>query len=188
MEYLYTSENGIAFRKVDISDVDDLTDLKNESWFGTHRVSLINKANQNNWLEALNQEDIHTPRNLVLIAAVPVHEILSARVDDSYTKIGVFKILGIDWQSRIGQVGWDIYKAYRGKGFGHNIVKAGVDFCFKVMNLHRVEADILTTNAVSHKCAMAAGFEKEGCKRKSVMRGGKWVDNIIYGMIAPDSQ
>jgi RimJ/RimL family protein N-acetyltransferase len=150
---------------------------------------LVNKANQINWLDSLNREDIHTPKNLVLIAAVPENMVWSARVDDSnYIKIGVFKIFGIDWQSRIGQVGWDIYKVYRGKGFGHKIVKAGVDFCFKVLNLHRVEADILATNAVSHKCAMAAGFEKEGCKRRSILRDGKWVDNFIYGMITPDPE
>lgn len=185
MQYNYIHENGIAFCKVDISDLDDLTNLKNESWFGTHRISFVNKTNQNNWLEALNREDIQTPKNLVMIASVPDHVVFPTRVDDGhYKKIGVFKILSIDWQSRIASVGWDIYKPFRGKKLGKKLVKAGVDFCFEVLSLHRLEADILANNCTSQRCATEAGFEQEGCKRKSILRKGKYIDNLIFGIIA----
>ncbi len=168
---IYTHSSGIGLRKVDACDLEDLLNLKNESWFGTHRLSLVNNINQQKWLESINGENIHCPSNLVLVAAA------------AGENVGVYKVLNIDWQSRLADVGWDIYEQHRGKGLGKKLVLAGADFCFGVLNLHRINAQVLETNVVSHKCAQSAGFKKEGHQPKAIWRGGKWVDNIIYGKI-----
>jgi len=82
-------------------------------------------------------------------------------------------------------VGWDIFKVCRGKGLGKKLVRAGVDFSFEMLNLHRLRADILETNLVSQKCAESAGFIKEGTEKSAVWKRKEWVDSYIYGIIAP---
>jgi len=118
---LYKYED-IEFRKADRQDLKDLLELKNESWFGTHTVTLANSISQEKWLESISTET-HSPKDLMLIA-----EIIKTTTDDykpeQYKQqIGVFKILHIDWQNRRAEAGWDIYHHFRGKGYGKKIVK-----------------------------------------------------------------
>lgn len=172
MEQLYNHANGVMFRKADKVDAAALLSLKNESWFGTHTVTYANLSNQEKWLENIGC-DTHCPRNLVLIASMNITSTLD---------VGVFKILNIDWQSRRGEVGWDIFKEYRGKGYGKKLVEAGVNFAFIVMNLRRLDAQILANNKASLKCAIGAGFKKEGEQKKSIYKMGEYIDNILLGI------
>ena len=171
---LYKYED-IEFRKADRQDLEDLLELKNESWFGTHTVTLANSISQEKWLESISNET-HSPKNLMLIAEITN--------DGQKHQIGVFKILHIDWQSRRAEVGWDIYHHFRGKGYGKKIVKAGIEFCFKILNLRRLDAQILANNEASQKCAVQAGFEREGIQKQAIFKLGKYVDNCLYGILS----
>lgn len=172
---LYKYED-IEFRKADRQDLNDLLELKNESWFGTHTVTLANSISQEKWLESISNET-HSPKNLMLIA--------ETTNDGHKEQIGVFKILHIDWQSRRAEAGWDIYRYCRGKGYGKQVAKAGVDFCFKILNLRRLDAQILANNEASQKCAAEAGFEKEGVQKQAIFKLGNYVDNYLYGILNP---
>ncbi len=74
----------LRLRKLDEGDLDKLLELKQESWFGTHRVTILNSDDQKRWFASLDA-DPHCPKNLVLIASTNLH------VD-----VGVFKA-NIDW-------------------------------------------------------------------------------------------
>ncbi len=169
MDYIYEHSNGVKFRKTDKADATVLLSLKNESHFGTHTVTLANLTSQEKWLESISYET-HCPRNLVLIAATD-------------SEFGIFKLFNVDWQSRRAEVGWDVFKEFRGKGKGKLLVKAGVDFCFEIMNLRRLDAQILETNKVSLKCAEAAGFVIEGKQRDAIFKKDKYVNNLILGVL-----
>lgn len=169
---LYNHKSGISFKKVNESHLYDLLCLKEESWFGTHRITFSNIENQKTWFQSLCKEDVHAPKNLVLMA-----------YDEENNIVGVVKILNIDWQNRRAELGWDIFKEFRGRGNGKKIVAAGVACCFEMLNLRRLQADILVTNTASQKCAEAAGFIQEGYQKEVVFRNGKYVDNLIYGIL-----
>lgn len=156
----------IVLRKMEYCDLEKLLDLKQESWFGTHRVSILNKTDQEKWFEKITQD----LNSLILIAS-------------NDNPFGVFKILNIDWMNRNADVGWDIYKEHRGKGLGKPLVQAGVAFCFDILNLRRLNAEILENNVASQKCAESANFIKEGCKRQLVERCGIKIDSWIYGVL-----
>ena len=82
---MYIHKNGIALRKLEKTDLLKLKDLKNESWFGTHNITLVNDYDQEKWFESLNR---HT--HLILIA-----------IDTKTTDIvGLYKIQNIDWYNR----------------------------------------------------------------------------------------
>lgn len=172
---LYKYED-IEFRKADRQDLNDLLELKNESWFGTHTITLANSISQEKWLESISIET-HSPKNLTLIAEITN--------DGQKQQIGVFKILHIDWQSRRADTGWDIYRHFRGKGYGKKIVAAGVYFCFDVLNLRRLTAEILANNEMSQKCAIYAGFDREGTQKEVVFKKNTYIDNFLYGILNP---
>lgn len=174
MSFLYICPypNAMALRKADKCDASKLLDLKNESHFGTHTVTFANLTSQEKWIESISCET-HCPRNLVLIANV--------QLNTSDYDCGVFKILNIDWQNRRAETGWDIYLDFRKKGYGKKLVEAGVAFCFKMLNLHRLDAQILCTNEASIKCAKHAGFIQEGLQKKAIFKNGEYIDNIIFG-------
>lgn len=173
---LYIHENGVSFRKVDKHDASLLLDLKNESWFGTHTVTLANYISQEKWIESISCET-HCPRNLVLVAGCEF-----ANTPNHYD-FGIFKLLNIDWQNRKAEAGWDVFKEYRGKGKGKKLVKVGVDFAFNVLNLHRLDAQILITNETSLKCAIATGFQIDGRQNEAIFKNGKYIDNLILGIL-----
>lgn len=182
---LYEHKNGISFKKVDREDLEQLLSLKNESHFGTHTVTLANSISQEKWLESISTET-HCPRQLVLVAKglIKGKDLLAViHNEDLYSKIGVFKILNIDWQNRKAEAGWDVYKPYRGKGLGKKLVEAGVAFSFNILNLRRLDAQILVTNTASMKCAVAAGFTTEGRQSKAIFKNGEYVDNILLGIM-----
>jgi RimJ/RimL family protein N-acetyltransferase len=102
-------------------------------------------------------------------------------------KVGIFKVFGIDYQNRTADTGWDIFEDHRGKGFGKKLVAAGAAFCFNILNLHRLNAEILSTNVASLRCAEAAGYVLEGTRRQAVHKEGKYVDSHILGILFSDA-
>lgn len=172
---LYKTKD-FGFTKLSKGHLENLFYLKNESWFGTHKISIVNMDDQKKWYESISK-DVHQPPHLFLIGF---------HIDEMEVKrgpVGIFKYTSIDWVNRKADVGWDIFEKNRGKGLGKKIVKCGVSFAKDVLNLRRLNAEILINNTPSQKCAIEAGFIQEGCKRKEIHKKGEYLDNLIYGVL-----
>lgn len=176
---------GISFQKLERIDLPKLLELKKESYETTHNVTIATMEDQERWFNSLDNH-VHTPRSLCLIG-----------VSESNEKIGLIKITNIDWVSRTADLAWDVFKENRGKGFGSKIVHAGVSYCFKVLNLRRLTAEVLSNNPASAKCAENAGFVKEGVKRELTYKflisenslttpPKEYLDSSIYGILRRD--
>ena len=169
------SHDSITLRKLERGDLKLLSELKQESWFVTHHVTIVNNEDQERWFEKLDEHP-HHPANLFIIA-----ETVGAY---GYSiPIGLFKLTSIDWINRQADVAWDVFKINRGQGFGSKLVKAGTSFAFEILNLHRLNAEILETNKASMKYAIAAGYKQEGCKKAAIFKRDRYVDSHIYGCI-----
>lgn len=72
------------------------------------------------------------------------------------------------------------------KGFATEVVKGILAFCFKTLNLHRVEAGCASANLASAKVLLKAGFILEGVKRKTLPIRGEWHDGNSYGVLRED--
>lgn len=166
---MYTHKNGITLRKMEMYDLEIMQELKNESWFGTHRITLNTAEEQLKWYNSINPNT-----TLFLIA--------NYNVD----RVGVYKISNIDWISRSYDSAHDVYKEHRGQKYGHKILQAGVDFGMEVLNMNRINTEVLENNIASQKTALKAGFIQEGVKRKSVFKCGEYLDSITYGMLKED--
>jgi len=167
---MYHHKNGLTLKKIEREDLYWMKELKDESWFGTHQISILNMDNQQSWYEKINS----SYRDIVLKAY------------SEASIIGLFKIFNIDFINRCCDVGWDIIKGNRGKGLGKKIVEAGTDFCFEVINLNRLTAEILNSNTYSRKCAENSGFMQEGVKRQQVLKCNEFYDSYVYGIVYTD--
>jgi len=160
--------DGIILCKASDYHLNNLVELKSESWMGTHRVTITNHDDQTKWLNNMPSE-LHAPSSLLLIAK-----------NDNNCYLGCFYINNVDYINKNANVSWAVFKTYRNKGFGKKIVKAGCSGVYKCGD----KWEILGTNEYSTKCAFNAGFIVEGMKRQSVYKLGKYVDSYVYGLLA----
>lgn len=167
---MYPHKNSLILKKIEREDLIWMKELKDESWFGTHRVSVLNMEDQCKWFDRIQCDD-----STLVLKVLRGAEI-----------IGLFKIFSIDSVSRMCDVGWDLVRDHRGKQNGKSLVEVGTDFCFEMLNMNRLNAEILSNNVASQKCAEFNCYVREGCKRKAVYRCGCFLDSYLYGIIRDD--
>jgi len=169
---MYLHKNSILLRKLEHHDLPSLLALKQESWFGTHNIAIINSSDQERWFEKISTS--HT--DIYLIAV-------------DYTtgmNVGIYKINNIDWVNHSQDIGLDVYKVHRNQGYGVKVLEAGVDFGFEILNINRINTEILESNVASQKLAAKGGFIREGIKRQCVYKCGNYLDSLLYSMLKED--
>lgn len=80
-------------------------------------------------------------------------------------------------------IGYTLDKPHNGKGYMTEAVRLLVDFGFKELALHRIEAGVMPHNLGSIRVLEKAGFHKEGIARKNVEINGKWEDHQVLAKI-----
>lgn len=163
---MYKHKNGITLLKIEQSELNLLKNLKNESWFGTHNISFVNDLDQQRWFESLDAK-----KTMIMIAykdEVPV---------------GLYKINNIDWMNRRYDSAHDIFENHRGFGLSKPVLEAGVAFGFEVLNMHRIDTEVLENNIASLKSALWVGFLEEGRKRNCIHKCGEYLDSIVLGIL-----
>ena len=168
---MYHHKNGIISKKIEKSDLNILKELKNESWFGTHNINFVNDADQEKWFNSLDSN-----KNLFLIA-------IDHKNGD---KVGLYKIQNIDWVNRKYDSAHDVFSQHRGRGYSKPVLEAGIDFGFEVLNMNRIDTEVLENNIASYKSALYVGFIQEGIKRKSIHKCGQYLDSLFLGILKDD--
>lgn len=74
----------------------------------------------------------------------------------------------------------------RGKGIGFFATKEMLNHAFNNMNLNRVELTVLEDNFRAIELYKKVGFLKEGIKRKSIYKNGKYVNVIMMAILKED--
>lgn len=167
---MYEHKNGMTLRKIEMEDLELLKELKDESWFGTHKISIVNMSDQLNWFDKITAD-----RDNIMLMAM-----------EGKKPIGLYKIANIDWINHHYNSAHDVFKEHRGYGYGYKVLEAGVDFGFEVLNMHRIDTEVLVNNVASHKTALFAGFVLEGTRREAVHKCGEWIDSNFYGVLYED--
>lgn len=182
---MYKHKEGIILRKLERKDLPLLKELKNESWFGTHTINFLSDLDQERWFEGLNNRT-----HLILVAYKEAK--ISTRTTTGTLEsmkeipVGLYKIQNIDWYNRTYDSSHDVFKEHRGKGLSKPVLVAGTDFAFEVLNMNRIDGQVLENNIASRKSAVYAGFQEEGVRRKSIHKCGQWLDSIHIGILRED--
>ncbi|WP_297713229.1 GNAT family protein [Clostridium sp.] len=79
-----------------------------------------------------------------------------------------------------GILGYSIDKEYEGKGYMKEAINLVLEYAKEYLDLHRIEASVLTTNERSKGVLLSCGFEKIGINKKYLYINGKWSDHITF--------
>ncbi len=82
-------------------------------------------------------------------------------------------------------LGYSIAEAYQGTGLMHEILEAGIDYMFRVRDLHRIMANHIPNNHRSEGLLRRLGFEREGYARAYLNINGRWQDHVLNSLINP---
>ncbi len=118
-------------------------------------------------------------------AADTAYPLAVVRIDDD-RMIGNCTLWNFHRQNRRAEVGYALVRAYWGKGYMHEAMGAMVDFAFREMQLHRLEADIDPRNVASAKTLERLGFQREGVLRERWIVGDEISDSALYGLLASE--
>ena len=100
--------------------------------------------------------------------------------------INLFRIFRGPLQSSM--IGYVVDKKYNGRGYATEAIRLAVDYAFRELGLHRVEAGVMPHNAPSIRALEKAGFEREGLARKNVKINGRWQDHVVMAIINPEDE
>jgi len=92
----------------------------------------------------------------------------------------------IDWSNRNCSIGYWLDAGFQGKGLVSQCCTSLLDYLFDDLFLHRVTIRCGTANTRS--CAIPArlGFQREGVIREAEWVSNRWIDLVIWGMLAAD--
>jgi ribosomal-protein-serine acetyltransferase len=99
---------------------------------------------------------------------------------------GVFSYHGIDRPDRSTSIGYWLAAGYQGKGLMTGACRVLVDHAFDELGLNRVEIRCATGNRKSRAIPERLGFTNEGTLRLVQWLHDRFVDHVVYGMLAKD--
>lgn len=101
--------------------------------------------------------------------------------------IGIITCESVDFEMEHAEVGIALLSsAERGQGLAAEAMTIFIDFLFRDLELHRLNARIISGNEDSCKLFKRLHFRHEGTQRDYVRRGSRYLDMNIFGLLARD--
>jgi len=94
--------------------------------------------------------------------------------------IGFWRIMEEHYRAEIGYL---LHPDLQGKGFMQEALGAILDYGFRTMKLHSVEANVNPGNTASQKLLERNHFVKEAYFKENYYSDGKFLDSIIYSRL-----
>jgi RimJ/RimL family protein N-acetyltransferase len=142
------------------------------------------------WLEQLIVDDAVAP-SLATDAAAGLGDAIGAGellvADRHGASVGAVRVVVVNRRSRIAAIRTlMIDPAHRGHGLGAAILRALTHRLLTEDGMHRLEAEVYGFNTAALRTFEAAGFRREGVRRRAYDRHGDWQDGISFGLIRED--
>lgn len=90
-------------------------------------------------------------------------------------------------RNRIAEAGrFVIHPGFRGGGVGVEAAHALQRHLLRELGFHRIEIQVYGFNERALVHAERAGYVREGTKRRAYLRGGRWVDAVLFSLLEED--
>lgn len=154
LDFLYTTENDTNFWQVSNTQVP------------------FSKFVLKQYLENTHQ-DIYEAKQLRLI------------IEESKTNtaIGMIDLFDFNPQHRRAGIGILVHKMFQNSGFASDALSIFIPYCFKILNLHQIFANIISNNQQSIKLFSNFNFKKIGIKKDWLFIDGVYNDEFIFQLI-----
>ena len=101
-------------------------------------------------------------------------------------RVGAVRVATVNRRSRIAAIETlMVAPAARGRGLGAAILRAVAADAF-ARGVHRLEGEVYGFNEPALRTFDAAGFTREGVRRRAYDRHGAWQDGVRFGLLADD--
>jgi ribosomal-protein-alanine N-acetyltransferase len=99
--------------------------------------------------------------------------------------IGTIGFWNITKEHYRAEIGYLLHPAQQRKGIMKEAIKKVLVYGFSTMKLHSVEANTNVNNKASQKLLESVGFLQEAYFRENYFYNGKFLDSMIYCLLAP---
>lgn len=166
----------------------ELGDINVRSWRKDDLKSLVRHANNANIAANLRDQFPHpyTRRDGIdfLEYAQTQEPECSFAIEMNGEAIGgVGFLLGRDIARMTAEMGYWLSEEFWGQGIATRVVAAMSDWALDNYNLTRVFAMAFAYNAASIRVLEKAGFEREGMMRRSAIKNGVVLDQILFAKV-----
>jgi RimJ/RimL family protein N-acetyltransferase len=102
------------------------------------------------------------------------------------TAIGIFQVRQLDSTFRTAEWGFAIGSEFWGSGVFAESAELMLAFTFENIGVHRLEARAALDNGRGHGALRKIGAVPEGILRKSFLRRGEYLDQVLYAIIGTE--
>jgi len=106
------------------------------------------------------------------------------RADD--VAIGTCTLFRFEPRHRRAEIGYALRPDHWGQGYAGEAVGLALDWAFRTLGLHRIEADIDPRNDGSRRLLQRLGFASEGRLRERYFVGDAVADTELFGLLEQD--
>lgn len=102
------------------------------------------------------------------------------------TAIGIFQVRQLEPGFATAEWGFAIGSAFWGTGVFVDAARMLVNFAFEVVGTHRLEARAAVANGRGNGALRKIGAVQEGVLRKSFLRNGEYLDQVLWTILDED--
>jgi [ribosomal protein S5]-alanine N-acetyltransferase len=102
------------------------------------------------------------------------------------TAIGIFQVRETEPGFTTAEWGFAIGSPFWGTGVFEESAKLVLEFAFETVGVHRLEARAAIVNGRGNGALVKIGAVNEGVLRKSFLRNGKYLDQVLYSIVDDD--
>jgi RimJ/RimL family protein N-acetyltransferase len=102
------------------------------------------------------------------------------------TAIGIFQLRDLGQGFRTAEWGFAIGSPYWGTGVFQNGAELLTTFAFEVVGVHRLEARAAMKNGRGNGALRKLGAVQEGVLRKSFLKNGEYLDQVLWTILAEE--
>jgi [ribosomal protein S5]-alanine N-acetyltransferase len=114
------------------------------------------------------------------------YSMLLFRRDDG-TLVGGISLSGVRrGVAETGSLGYWVGERHARQGYMSEGLRLMLDFCFRRLRLHRIEAACLPHNVPSRRLLLKTGFREEGYARDYLCIDGRWQDHVLFAILADE--
>ena len=100
--------------------------------------------------------------------------------------VGIIQVRQLEPGFATAEWGFAIGREYWGTGLFHQTALAVMQFVFDEVGVHRLEARAAVANGRGNAALRKLGATSEGLLRKSFLRNGEYLDQVLWAIVADD--
>lgn len=100
--------------------------------------------------------------------------------------VGTAGFNNLDWSNKVAYIGYWLGQEYQGHGIMTRVARTLTDYALTDLEMNRVDIRAAYENKKSRSIPERLGFKEEGQIRQAEWLYDRYVDHVVYGMLASE--